>query len=187
VLEGELVVVPEPVVVPVPMEDSAAPKRSGAGRVVLLLMLLIAAAAGWAYVEGWADRFLARAEQPKPAVEAPPKAAQPPSEVVTPPGPAPEPVPAAAKPAVAKKPGKKKRPAPAAPGSLTRDALLKRTFFLEKRVGQVMAAGAELDGPALLQKLTEARTGAREAYTNDERMAVSAELDDIEAELDSAP
>jgi hypothetical protein len=174
----------EKAVVPMPRvaDDDVAEKARGGrgGTLLFLLVLLVAAGGGWVFLNGLPALPFGTTPAPEPV-----KPPEPAPVAVKPPEPAPPPAPAVENPPAAKKAGKKKRPAPAKPGTLTRDALLKRVFFLEKRVGLVMATGQEIDGDALLAKLSEARTGARMAITDDERMAVAAELDDIEMELSS--
>ncbi|MBL8957716.1 MAG: serine/threonine protein kinase [Myxococcaceae bacterium] len=156
---------------PVELSKPKAPKKSGGGGGLVAFGALAVLVAGGGYA-WWRYGALLAA----PAVEPAPLAAPEPAPVVVPAPvvaapPTPEPVRPAPKP---------KRPRKVIPAGtvITKEQLFQRVFFLEKRLG----ATGDTDG-VLLQQLSEARVAAKKAATNDERVEVARQLDEIEVLL----
>jgi serine/threonine-protein kinase len=164
---------------PVPADELEPERRRGRiGLFSFLALVLLAGGGAFTHWRGlWNFEALIPVKAPEPAPQpappAPVPAPAPPTTATTAaPGPAPAAAPAPAK--------KRKRVVQAAkPGTLTREALFQRIFFLEKRVGQMGDSASPL-----LAGLSSARSAARQAQSDEERQEVSRALDEIEEQLD---
>jgi len=142
-------------------------KRSGGKGGVWVLSLMVLLAGGsygywrWFYMPPDPVRVVVVQPSPPPA----------PSPAVVAPAPAPAPAP---------EPKKPRRPRKVIPAGtvVTREQLFQRIFQLEKQLGKV----GDTDG-VLLGQLHEARATAKKAATNDERLEVARQLDEIEVLL----